>query len=106
MPGSTSTEKSLNIHICKHYWGENHNKRSVTRSFENMANFEFLGNKVTFQNFIEADINIRLNQKNARYLSFQNILFSRLLPKNAENETHKTILCLLFCADVKHGFVH
>ena len=61
---------------------------------------------MTFQNFIETDILFRLNQKNACYLSFQNILFSHLLSKNAEIEIHNRILCLLFCIEVKRDLLH
>jgi hypothetical protein len=64
--------------------GQNHNIKIANRLFENLAHFTYLGMTVTNQNFIQEEINRRLNSGYACYHSIQNLLSSRLLSKNTE----------------------
>jgi hypothetical protein len=57
--------------------GQNHNLKTGDRSFENVAQFKYLGTIVTNQNLIQEEIN-------ACYHSVQNLLSSHLLSKNVE----------------------
>jgi hypothetical protein len=47
--------------------GQNHNIKTGDTSFENVAQFEYLGTRVTNQNLIQEEINRRLNSGNACY---------------------------------------
>jgi hypothetical protein len=51
--------------------GGNHGIMRVTRSFENMAKFKYLGMTVKDQNLIHEEINSTLNSENAFYHSVQ-----------------------------------
>jgi hypothetical protein len=62
--------------------GQSHNVEIGDRSFENVAQFEYLGTTVTNQILIQAEIKRRLNSGNACCHSVQNLLSSRLLSKN------------------------
>jgi hypothetical protein len=46
----------------------------------------------TNQNYLYKEIKRRLTQRNVRYLSVQNILFSHLLSKNIKITIHKTLI--------------
>jgi hypothetical protein len=60
------------------------------RSFENMAQFRYLGTTVTNQNLLQKEIKKRLNSGNACYHSVQNLLSSRLLSKNVKIKIYRT----------------
>jgi hypothetical protein len=50
--------------------GQNHNIKVVSRSFENVVEFKYLGITVTDRSLIPAEIKSRLNLGNACYLLF------------------------------------
>jgi hypothetical protein len=77
--------------------GQNHDIKMANRSFENMAQFKYLGTRVTNENLIKEEIKRGLNSGNASYHLVQNILFSRPLPKNVKIKIYKTIILLWFC---------
>jgi hypothetical protein len=72
--------------------GQNHDIKIANRSFENIAQFKYLGTTVTNQNFIQEEIKRRLNLGNACYHSAQKISSSRLLSKNVEIRIYRTII--------------
>jgi hypothetical protein len=51
---------------------QNHNIKIGDRSFENVAQFRYLGTIVTNQNLTEEEINRRLNSGNACYIQSRN----------------------------------
>jgi hypothetical protein len=63
---------------------QNYNIKIGDRSFENAVQFKYLGTTVTNQNLIREEIKRRLNSGNVCYHSVQNLLSSRLLPKNVK----------------------
>jgi hypothetical protein len=60
--------------------GQNHNIKIGDISFENVAQFKYLG-ILTNQNLTQEEIKRRLSSGNASYRSFQKSLSSRLLSK-------------------------
>jgi hypothetical protein len=72
--------------------GESHNIKIGDRSFENVAQFKYLGTTVTNKNFIQEEIKRRLNSGNACYHSVQNLLSFRLLSIKLKIRIYKTII--------------
>jgi hypothetical protein len=61
--------------------GKNHYIK-INRSFENVAQFKYLGMTITNQNLTQEEIKRRLNSGNACFHSVQNLLSCQLLSKN------------------------
>jgi hypothetical protein len=61
-----------------------HDIKMANRCFENVAQFKYLRTTITNENLIQEKIKRRLNSGNACYHSVQNLLSTRLLPKNVK----------------------
>jgi hypothetical protein len=79
------------LQSCHRNAGQNHNAKITTGSFENLEKLKHLGKTETNKNFILEEIKRRLNCGNACYHSFQSLLSSRLLSKNAKIIIYKTV---------------
>jgi sorting nexin-29 len=62
--------------------GQKHSIKKVSRSFEAVAKFKYLGKTLTDQNYMHEEIKSRLNLGNACYHSVQSLPSSRLLSRN------------------------
>jgi hypothetical protein len=78
------SEVNTEMLSCHQNAGQNHDIKIPNRSFENVAQFKYLGTAVTNQNLIQEEITRRLNSGNACYHSVQNLLSSRLLSKTVK----------------------
>jgi hypothetical protein len=67
-----NTEKPLYILLSHHQnAGQSRKMKTVNRSFEDVAEFKYLGKTATNQNFITEEIKSNLNPGNACYFSFR-----------------------------------
>jgi hypothetical protein len=74
--------------------GQNHDIKIADRRFKNVTPFRYLGTTITNQNLINEEINRRLNSGNACYHSARNLLSSRLLSRNKnQNEQNYSFAC-------------
>jgi hypothetical protein len=72
--------------------GSNHDIKIAKSSFENMAQFKYMGLTVTSQKSIEEEIKRRLNSANTCYHSLQNLSSSCLLSRNLTIIIYKAII--------------
>jgi hypothetical protein len=72
--------------------GQKHSIKIANRSFEDVANFRYLGTTLTGKNCMHKDIKSRLNSGNACYHLIQSVLSSHLLSRNTEVKIYKTII--------------
>jgi hypothetical protein len=88
-----NTEKTKYMFLS-HYKNarKHHDIQIANRFLKNVAQFKYLGTKVTNQDFIQKEIKARMNSGNACYHSVQNLLLSHLLCKNIKTRIYKTII--------------
>jgi hypothetical protein len=79
---------------------QNHNIKTGDISFENVAQFKYLGTTLTIQNLIQEETKRRLNSGSACYHSVQNLFSSRMLYKRVKIRIYQTIILLV----VLYGF--
>jgi hypothetical protein len=77
---------------CNQKIGQKHSIKIANRSFEDVAEFRYLGTTLTDQNCMHEEIKSRLNSGNACYHSVQSLLSSRLLYRNLKVKIYKTII--------------
>lgn len=70
----------------------NHNIKTDTNSFENVAKFKFFGKTLTNEQCGKCRKYEKLNSGNACYNSVQNILSSRLLSQSKSIKIYRTII--------------
>jgi len=72
--------------------GRGHSVKIDNSSIERVEEFKYLGTTLTDQNSIQKEIKSRLKLGNAYYHSVQNLLSSRLLPKNLKIKIYRIII--------------
>jgi hypothetical protein len=72
--------------------GQNHDIKTVNRSYVSVAQFKYLRTTVTDQNSIQEKIKRRSNWGNAWYHSVQNLLSSHLLSYNVNIRIYKSVI--------------
>jgi hypothetical protein len=72
--------------------GSKHSIKIANRSFEDVAEFKYLGTTLTNQNYMHEEIKSRLNSGNACYRSVHSLLSSRLMSRNVKVKICKTII--------------
>jgi len=70
--------------------GRIHSVSIDNSTFERVEEFKYLGTSLTHQNSILEEIKSRLRSGNACYHSVENLLSSRLLPKNLKIKIYRT----------------
>jgi hypothetical protein len=71
---------------------QKHSIKLANRSFEYVAKFKYNGTTLKDQNYVQEEINSRLNWGNACYRSVQSLLSSRLLSRNLKVKIYKTTI--------------
>jgi hypothetical protein len=74
---------------------QNLNIKIENKSFERVEQFKYLGTTLTNRNFIQKEIESRLNSGNICYHSVQDLLSSSLLSKNTKIKIHRIIILLV-----------
>jgi hypothetical protein len=88
-----NTEKSKYTLLSHHQnAGQNHDIKITNRCFENVVQFRYLETTVTNKNFIQEEIERRLNSCNASYRLVQNLLSSHLQSKNIKIRIYNIII--------------
>jgi hypothetical protein len=78
-----NTEKTKYMLLsCHQNAGQNHDMKIANRYFENVAQFRYLGMKVTNKNWIHEEIKSRSNSGDSHYHSVHSLLFYCLLSKS------------------------
>ena len=72
--------------------GRTHSMKVDKSSIGRVEDFKFLGTTLTNLNSIQEEIKSRLKSGNACYYLVQNLLSSRLLPKNLKIKIYRTII--------------
>jgi hypothetical protein len=72
--------------------GQKHSIKVANRSFEDVAEFKYLGITLTDQNCMHEENKSRLNSGNACYHSVHSLLSSRLLSRNLKVKIYRTII--------------
>jgi hypothetical protein len=70
--------------------GRSYSMKPDNSSFERVKEFKYLGTILTDKNSIQEEINSRLKSGNACYCLVQNLLSSRLIPKNLKINIYRT----------------
>jgi len=78
--------------ILERYAGQIHSVRIDNSTLERVEKFNYLGTTLIKQNYIPEEIKSRLRSGNACYHSVLNLLSSRLLSKNLNIKTYRTII--------------
>jgi hypothetical protein len=88
-----NTQNTKYVLLSRHQnAGQDYDVKIANRSFENVAQFKYLGMTVTDQNLIREEIKRRLNSGNACHHSVQNLLCSHLMSKNVKIKIYETII--------------
>jgi hypothetical protein len=88
-----SVEKTIyKLLACHQCASQNCVVEVSNRLSENVSQFQYLGIRVTNENFIQEQIKGILNSGNICYHSFKNLLSSCLLSKNAKIRIYRTII--------------
>jgi hypothetical protein len=102
-----NAEKTKYVIVCRHAnSGQNQSIRITNESFENVAEFKYLGMTLTNQNDIHDEIESRLNSGNACYHSVQNLLPSCLISKNLKIKIYKTVIVPICAVWVRNLVCH
>jgi hypothetical protein len=72
--------------------GQTRSIKIANRSFEDVAKFKYFGTTLTEQNWMQEEINSRINSGNACYHSVQSLLSSHLLSRNLQVKIYKTVI--------------
>jgi hypothetical protein len=72
--------------------GQNHYTKVSNKSLKNVANSKYMETMETNQNYIDEEINSRLNLGDVCYHEVQNLLSSYLLSKNTKIKINKTVI--------------
>jgi hypothetical protein len=83
-------EKTKYMLMSRNKAEQNHITKTANRSSEDVANFKYLGTRLTDQNCMNEEIKSRLNSRNACYHSVQSLLSSRLMSRTVKVKKYKT----------------
>jgi hypothetical protein len=85
-----NTKRTKQTLISRHqHAGQNHKIKTANTPFENVAQFKYLGMKMTNEILIQEEIKNRMNSGNACYHSVHNLLSSRSLSRNEKSQYTK-----------------